>query len=109
MNSNRCPISYWGKSTKKTQKIGKITNAFVLGRFEENITSKDELVNFIMSKLNQGETALNGTKLESVDKEVIDEHVSSLEPLENLTQTTFYKDWFIEIMRNFENDLKYEF
>ncbi|UCG03713.1 MAG: hypothetical protein JSW11_06950 [Candidatus Heimdallarchaeota archaeon] len=62
-----------------------------------------------MSKLNQGESALNGTKLESVDRYVIDGHVSSLEPLEDLTPTTFYKDWFIEIMRRYESDLKSNF
>ncbi|MHA2245612.1 MAG: hypothetical protein ACXADY_11665 [Candidatus Hodarchaeales archaeon] len=106
LHENLCIISYWGRSTKEIQRIGEITNAFVLGRFEENITSKDELVNFIMTKLNQGESALNGTKLESVGKKVIDGHVSSLEPLENLTPTTFHKDWFIEIMRRYEKDLK---
>ena len=105
-DSNHCIISYWGKNSKEIQRIGEITNAFVLGRFKENISSKGELVNFIMSKLNQGESALNGTKLESVDKKVIDGHVSSLEPLENLTLTKFCKDWFIEIMRRYENDLK---
>ncbi|MFX0139100.1 MAG: hypothetical protein ACFFDN_35995 [Candidatus Hodarchaeota archaeon] len=68
VDNNRCIISYWGKSTKKAQRIGEITSAFVLGRFEENITSKDALVDFIMSKLNQGEIALNQTRLESVDK-----------------------------------------
>jgi hypothetical protein len=88
-NENLCIISYWGKSTKEIQRIGDITNAFVLGRFEEKITSKNEMVNFIISKLKQGENALNGTKLESVSKKIIEEHVSSLEPLENLSPTTF--------------------
>jgi hypothetical protein len=109
LNENLCIISYWGQSTKEIQRIGEITNAFVIGRFEKKIISKNGLVNFITSKLKQGENALNGTKLESVDKKLIEEHVSSLEPLENLTPTTFFKDWFIEILRRYEKDLKSDF
>ncbi len=107
LNENFSIISYWGKCTTRVQRIGEITSAFVTGRFRESITSKKQLVKYIVSKLNQGETVLNGTKMEKADKRVIKELVSSLGSLKDLKPTTFYKYWFIEIMKRYSTDFGY--
>lgn len=107
LNENHCIISYWGKCTTRVQRIGEITSAFVTGRFTENITSKEQLVKYIISKLNQGETVLNGTKMEKISKQTIKELVSSLGSLKDLKPTTFYKHWFVEFMKGYATDIEY--